>query len=186
MRPRNFDFNPRLFQYGGAYIYTMGAYFGSLHITGAIRLKNDIVYYLKNPDMMGRIFYFGRMLNIFLMLITIIFIFLASKELYDERAGLAACLIFAISPAVLFQVHLLKPYVFANMFTSICLYCSCRILKNPDKIKYVIFAGIAMGLVSGSMQVYSTMIIIPLLACVFGKNNIFAGIAHAFGQRGTR
>ncbi len=172
MKPSKLDFNPRLFQYGGVYIYPMGAYLEALKILNIIHVSGNIDYYMKNPSEMGNIFYYGRLVNIVFLLITVIFVYLTSNELYGGATALLSALLVSVAPALIFQTHIMKPYILSNMFTSMCLYFSAKMFKHPDNTKNAALSGITMGLVSGSMLVYSTMITIPLLACVFSKKNI--------------
>ena len=182
MHPRSFDFNPRMFPYGGVYIYSMGAFLGISHVLGYIRIRSDLNYYLKQPQEMGKIFTAGRFYNIFFLVPCLVFLFLSANLNNSFRAGLFALIFFAFSPALIFQVHIMKPYIMATFFGIMCIYFSQRLLTGGSL--EIILAGVSAGLSAGAMPVYGFIIIIPLIAILNERKALKRNMAYVIAAAG--
>ena len=163
MHPKQFDFNPRIFQYGGAYIYVMGAWLGMHHILGVIKLSSDLNFYFRNPGTMGKIFVAGRSINSVFCALTIFLIFIIAKITYSVRAAIFSSLFFIVCPAIVFQSHIMKPYPMATFFAFACLYYSVIMMSDSTKKNYIL-AGVFAGLTAGTMPVYAFIMLAPLTA----------------------
>ncbi len=60
MRPAEFDFDPRLYQYGGLFIYPVGALIRLCGLLGLIDVRGDVAYYLDRPDEFGKFYVVAR------------------------------------------------------------------------------------------------------------------------------
>ncbi len=135
MHPKSFDFNPHIFQYGGTYIYGIGAWLGLSHIIGFIKISPDLNFYFQYPEEMARIFVAGRLLNIIFSIFTMVIMFIIAKKIYSIRTAILSILFFAISPAMIFQAHIMKPYIMATTFAMLCVYYSLMIITTTPSIK---------------------------------------------------
>ena len=163
MHPKSFDFNPRIFHYGGVYIYGLGAWLGLSHILGLIKISPDLSFYLQHPDEMGKIFTAGRVINIIFSVFTMIILFTISKKIYSVRTAILSIIFFTVCPAMVFQAHIMKPYIIATFFAMLCIYYSLEIVTNPSTKNYV-FCGIALGLTVGTMYVYGIVTLAFMVA----------------------
>jgi 4-amino-4-deoxy-L-arabinose transferase-like glycosyltransferase len=112
---------------------------------------------------MGKIFILGRSLNTLYAAIAILILFAAVKKAYNARTALISALFFAVSPGIVFQAHIMKPYMLSMVFFLAALYFSMRLIEKEDKFSYVM-AGIFSGLTAGSMLPYSLVFLVPLAA----------------------
>jgi len=184
MHPKSFDFNPRIFQYGGVYIYGMGAWLGLSHVLGFAKISSDISFYFRQPEEMEKIFAAGRMLNSVFLIILGLTIFLIAKKIYSVNTALWSVLFFSVSPAFVFQSRIMKPYIMATSFSMLCLYYSVMIIKSQPEAKNYILSGIFTGLTAGTMPVYGIIIIAPLIAHFtiskkFNKNLLYVFLTTA-------
>ncbi|MCB4790792.1 MAG: glycosyltransferase family 39 protein [Elusimicrobia bacterium] len=164
MHPKSLDFNPRLFQYGGVYIYGMGASLALAHIARLVTINPDITFYFKNPDEMGKIFAFSRSLNALFVLLTVIVLFLISIKYYNLNVAISAALLYILNPSVIFQAHILKPYILAALFSSLTIYYSLCILNDNSKPVYYWLSGLFTGLTIGTLVPYGIIIAAPIFA----------------------
>lgn len=186
MKPAKLDFNPRLFQYGGAYIYPLGAWLGALKAAGSITLTGDLVKYFENPGDMAKIFIAGRLFSLLFALASLLLVFLLALKHFGTRTAVLASLLFSIMPGIVFQAHIMKPYCLSMCFTLATLYYSLEIAGEPGRAANYFIAGLFTGLAAGSMPFYGLIITAPLTAFLTAKEKplknlvIFAGAAAAF------
>ncbi|MBN1823317.1 MAG: glycosyltransferase family 39 protein [Endomicrobiales bacterium] len=169
MKPGKLDLNPRMFAYGGAYIYGMGAVFGAAHLTGAIKLQRDIRYYFKNPGQMGKIFELGRRVNAAAVAVIIVLVYLIVKNSYSLRAAYLAASAVALYPGLVFQAHIMKPYVISLMFFLACVYFSLLMVTRAPKTKYFALAGAFGALSASSIVIYSTVLVAPFISYILTR-----------------
>jgi len=60
MRPGCLQLDPRLYQYGGLFIYPVGALIKLCGLFGLIDVRSDVVYYLDHPDEFGKFYVVAR------------------------------------------------------------------------------------------------------------------------------
>ncbi|MFA5778944.1 MAG: glycosyltransferase family 39 protein [Elusimicrobiota bacterium] len=179
MHPKSFDFNPRIFPYGGVYIYGMGAVLGISHILGVVKINRDLNFYFKQPEEMGKIFTVGRFVNIIFSVLTALLIFLITKKCCSVNAALLSVLFYIVCPAIVFQTHIMKPYIIATFFAIGCLYYSVMMITTPT-VKNYILAGILAGLTAGTTPVYAFIIIAPLTAHFIMSKKITKNLFFTF------
>src|ERR1051326_7490778 len=61
MHPSKLDFHPHLFQYGGLFVYPLGALIFVGGKLGLVKLTSDLTFYLQNPEAFGRLYVVGRL-----------------------------------------------------------------------------------------------------------------------------
>ncbi len=111
MNPRRLDLDPRLYQYGGLFIYPVGGLIGLLHLLGMIDLRGDVVYYLDNPEEFGKFYVVARGYAAAWGLIGVVVVFGIARRLGGVRAGLIAALVFTLMPVVICMSHEGKPHL---------------------------------------------------------------------------
>ncbi len=165
MKPLRGDFNPRLFQYGGLYLYGMGGMFGLAHVTGIITLTSDLAWYLARPERMGAVFLAGRLVNLFFLAGTLILLWRGACVLYSRRAGYFSLLFLAFSPGLIFQAHIMKPYMAGTFFAALALYYSAKAVAD-GRGKSILLSAAAAGLSMAAMPLYGFSILLPLCAAL--------------------
>ncbi|MFH1368213.1 MAG: glycosyltransferase family 39 protein [Elusimicrobiota bacterium] len=168
MRPEKLDFNPRIFQYGGAYIYSVGAWFACLKLAGILKLTTDLSFYFQNPVEMGKFFTAGRIMNSIFTSLSILMLFIICKRFFTETAGLIAALFFTLLPAVVIQQHIMKPYCMGTFFALSCLYFSILLSESGESMKYYVLSGACLGLTVASMPFYGLIAAAPLTVFAAG------------------
>jgi hypothetical protein len=118
MRPRQFDFDPHLYQYGGAYIYLIGAALGVAGLTGAVKLTPNLDIYLEHPEWFAGFYVVARTVSLLFGALTLLAVHRLARRAAGRTAGWVALLSTACCPVFITAVLEAKPH----------LPCACMIL----------------------------------------------------------
>lgn len=118
MKPRRLDFEPYGVDYGGGYVYPLGAVYGVLGALRIVRVSSDLTVYLADVSLMARVFLAGRILNVLCFALCGLLLFRFARRSWGAAAGAAAAFFFLSSPVVSVVTHTLNPYGWA---TAWCL-----------------------------------------------------------------
>ncbi len=150
MKPRQFDFDPRLYQYGGGYIYLVGAALGAATLTGFAQITSDLDTYLVAPDLFGRFYVVARLISVAFAALGLVAAFHLAATVGGRRAGWASFLLIAFSPVFLCGALEAKPHLPAAAFglwvAVFALRASTRHCWS-NTIKLGLLAGYSMSLV---------------------------------------
>lgn len=104
--------------------------------------------------------FWGRLPMIGLLLILGFYLFLWTRELFGNGAGLIALSLFCFSPTFLAHGHLVTTDVAAALGIFVALYYFVGALKKPT-MKNIVFAGIALGV--AELLKFSSILLYPYL-----------------------
>ncbi len=166
MNPGEWDFDPRMYQYGGLFIYPVGAVIATCGKLGLIDVRGDPVYYLDHPDAFGRFYVAARAYVAAWGLVGVIVAYLIARRLQDRRAGLLAALLFAVLPVVVCMGHEAKPHLPGAVLMMLAVLLAMRYAaggRRRDWLGLCIACGAALGMVLSSLPVF---VLIPLAELV--------------------
>ncbi|MBK9127524.1 MAG: glycosyltransferase family 39 protein [Phycisphaerales bacterium] len=150
MNPRAGDLDPRLYQYGGAYIYGVGAALGAAKVLGAIELTADATFYLEHPDAFGRFYVVARSLSLLMGAVALAGVYELGRRTAGRAGGWAGLVAAATMPVLISGVLEAKPHVpSAAMLvwaTVFALDYHAR-GRGRDALKLGLASGLAAGLV---------------------------------------
>ncbi len=126
MRPRSLDLDPRLYQYGGLFIYPVGGLIGVCSAIGLIDVRSDVVYYLDNPDEFGKFYIVARAYAAVWGLVGVVVVFAIARRLGGLRAGLLAALLFTLLPVVICMAHEGKPHMPGSVLMLLAVLFAMR------------------------------------------------------------
>ncbi len=129
MNPRRLQLDPKLYQYGGLFIYPVGALLGACDVVGLIDVRGDVVYYLDNPDEFGKFYVVARAYSAAWGMLGVVVVFLIARRLAGSRAGLLAALFFALMPVVLCMAHEGKPHLPGAVLMLLAVLLAMRYLS---------------------------------------------------------
>jgi hypothetical protein len=89
MHPRKMEFDPRLYQYGGLWIYPVGGLLQAASLVGAVKLTTDRVFYLDHPEQFGRLYVVARAYSAAWGVVGVIAVFLLMQRLQGGLSGLS-------------------------------------------------------------------------------------------------
>lgn len=149
MKPGNGDFDPRLFQYGGLWIYPVGALLKIASMAGIVTLKSDLAYYLDHPEQFGRFYILARLYVVAWGLIGVGVVYAIGKEWTGKIfVGLWAGILFAVMPVVVNMAHEAKPHLPGVVLTLSTVLFAMRYAKT-GKRRWWVLTGLACGAAAG-------------------------------------
>jgi hypothetical protein len=149
MRPWRLEFEPLWVQYGGAFIYPLGAFLQGLAWLGAVRLVPDMTHYLTYPEDMGTLYAAGRLFVLAFHLGAVWALFDLARRLSGPRAAFFASALFSLCPLVVNNAHVLKPHPYAA-FWLVAAARWAALASESGKAGHYRWAGVAAGLAAGS------------------------------------
>jgi hypothetical protein len=164
MRPWRFEINPRLFTYGGAYIYSLGAWLAlgaALHLAS---LHTSLAPYLVDPAQMASLYFVGRLFTVTAYLGCGFMLLRIGRRHLGAEAGIFAALFFIFSPGVVVAAHVLKPHLLWTFFVLWTLDLSLSLLAGGGWAAYAA-AGAASGLAVGTFIEAWPSCLIVAFAC---------------------
>jgi len=90
MRPSRLELDPRLYQYGGLFIYPAGALIKLCGLLGLIDVRSDVVFYLDHPDEFGKFYVVARAYSAAWGLIGVIVVYAIARRLAAIRTPSAS------------------------------------------------------------------------------------------------
>lgn len=186
MKPHELQLDPRLYQYGGLFIYPVGALIKLCGILGLIDVRGDLVFYLDHPDEFAKFYLVARGYSAAWGLVGVFIVFLIARRFAGPWAGVLAALIFAMLPVVVCMSHEGKPHLPGAVLMHMAVWLSMRYLQpraqtapsksvaedkslapaepsptNRDFVLMCITCGAAVGMVLSSWPI---CVLIPLTA----------------------
>ncbi len=150
MNPRRGDLDPRLYQYGGAYIYAVGGAIAAGSITGLIRLTSDAGYYLEHPEAFARFYLAARAISLASGALALLAVFQLGRRTGGRRAGWVAALLTAASPVFITAVLEAKPHLPSSaliLWAALAGLEYVRSGRGRDAARMGVLAGLAAGVV---------------------------------------
>ena len=194
MRPGKLDLDPRLYQYGGLFIYPVGTLIGACGAVGLIDIRGDVVHYLDNPDEFGKFYVVARAYSAAWGLVGVLIVFAIARRLGGGRAGILAALLFTLMPVVVCMAHEGKPHLPGAVLMLLAVLLAMRHLTartGPDEKGdppgtrdwwlMCVCCGAAFGTVLSSWPIF---VLIPLVALLDRRREVVARRASAMGGRG--
>lgn len=163
MRPWKLDFEPLYAQYGGAFVYPLGAFLGAAHVLHLARLTPNLAHYLSVPSDMARLYLLGRLYTLLFHLGTVWLLFEFGRTLSGRRVGTLAALLWAVAPLTMVNAHVLKPHPVAAFWFVLAAYCAYRVVEEGRWNDFLL-CGLAAGLAAGGNPALAYAAGLPVLA----------------------
>ncbi|MFQ5461292.1 MAG: ArnT family glycosyltransferase [Phycisphaerae bacterium] len=126
MRPSKLQLDPRLYQYGGSFIYPVGGLIKLCGMLGLIEVRGDVVYYLDHPDEFGKFYIVARAYSALWGLLGMGVVFLIARRSGGATAGVIAALLFSLMPVVVCMAHEGKPHLPGAVLMLLAVYFAMR------------------------------------------------------------
>jgi hypothetical protein len=170
MNPRAWRFDPKLYQYGGLFIYPVGGLIGVCGLLGVYPVTGDLTYYLDHPDALGCFYLTARVYTAAWGLVGVILVFAIGRRLAGWWAGVLAGGLFALLPVVVCMAHEAKPHLPGAVLMLAAVWFAMRALdrqRNRDWAGLFITCGAATGMVLSCAPI---VLLIPLAVGLHCRN----------------
>lgn len=186
---RGGQFDPRMYQYGGMWIYPVGGLLkvASHKYVRQVVVKPDLNYYLDHPDQFGRFYTVARIYSGLWGLVGIWAVFRLATRVSDKliiHAAAAAC--FLLMPVVINGTHEAKPHLAGAVLILLTALAATRYAETGER-RWAWVAGALAGLATGMvLSALVAFLILPLMtvlrAGTWGRR---AGVAAVAGLLGV-
>ena len=149
MRPWRFELNPHLFTYGGAYIYSLGAFLAAGAVLHLAALHTSMAPYLADPSQMASLYFVGRLYTVACFLGCALMLLRIGRRHLGGETGIFAALFFILSPGVVVQAHVMKNHMLWSLLVLWTLDLSLSLLADGGLRLYAA-AGTVSGLAVGA------------------------------------
>lgn len=150
MRPSEGDLDPRLYQYGGAYIYLVAAALALSHAIGFVQVTGDAAVYLSTPERFGLFYVVARAVSLGFSLFLLVGVARLARRAGGETAGWAALLCAAAAPIVLCGALEAKPHLPSACLLIWATHSALDYQRRGrpwDAVRMGVQVGLAFGLV---------------------------------------
>ena len=179
MNPNKFEFDPKMYLYGGGFVYSSAVFLKLASLVGYINLVPNEEYYMRNINEIGKIFTVLRLMMVLIATIGIFMAYCLVSKLFGNNIALLSWFIMLSAPVTYQATHSIEPHIFALPFYVISFYYLFNSIKNNILFNYTISA-IFCGLVIG-IQSTSFTIIFPFFASlIINYSNSKISVKEAF------
>lgn len=166
MKPGRLELDPRLYQYGGLWVYPVGGLLkiASLQKIGFVQLHGDVATYLDHPEQFGRFYIVARFYTVLWALVGVVAIYVLMKKLIGGTLfpSLAAAS-FIFMPVVMNMAHEAKPHLPGAVLMLLAVLAGARHVETGAR-RWWIIAGAACGAATGMVLSSAPIfIILPVM-----------------------
>ncbi|HZZ42324.1 MAG TPA: hypothetical protein VFE58_05265 [Tepidisphaeraceae bacterium] len=164
MHPARADLDPHLYQYGGLWIYPVGALLKLSSLFHLITLHPDPAFYLDNPEQFARFYIVARAYSTAWGLLGISIIYYITRHLTATRLGAAtAAFCYAWMPAVINAAHEAKPHLAGAILMLLTAGAAARYVTTGRRRCAIAaggFAGASLGMILSGLWAFA---LLPLM-----------------------
>ncbi len=165
MKPGQGDLDPRLYQYGGLWIYPVGGLLKAASMIGLIDLRSDAAFYYDHPEAFGRFYIVARAYTLFWYAVLLTTCAAVTRKITcNDFAAIAAAAMVGVCPVVFAMAHEAKPHLPGAALMLIACFVAIRYIYSGLK-RDALLAGITCGLATGMVLSTAVIgIILPAMA----------------------
>ena len=169
MRPARGDFDPRFYQYGGVFIYPVGAALKLASALHFIPLTPKVAYYIDHPALFGRFYIVARAVSALWGVLGIWPVFWIARRLSGGVwLPAAACVGYIFMPGVVNQAHEAKPHLAGAVLMLMAVIAACRYVET-GRSRPALGAGILCGLAFGAvLSAVLVFVLLPIMVMLRG------------------
>lgn len=166
MHPGQLDLDPRMYKYGGLWVYPVGAIIKIAGNRGLIDVRSDIKFYLDHPEEFGKFYIAARLYSVAWGVLGAYVVWrlcrrllshlglrrtpLKNPEQFYRWMAVVGALMFIFMPVVVNMAHEAKPHLAGAVLGMIACGCAMRYVTKPnlkDAVLTGLFCGLSMGMV---------------------------------------
>ena len=164
MKPGRGDLDPRMYKYGGLWVYPVGGLLKIASSAGWVRVTPDPAFYLDHPESFGRFYVVARVYSALWGMMGAVAIFLLVRRISANTvAALIAGLCFVSMPVVVTAAHEAKPHLAGAALTLMAVLAGGSFVVSGRKtwgLLTALLCGAAIGMVPSAIP---AMLILPVM-----------------------
>ncbi|HWE96617.1 MAG TPA: glycosyltransferase family 39 protein [Tepidisphaeraceae bacterium] len=162
MKPRQGQLDPKLYQYGGLWVYPVGALLQTASKLGFVQLRPDVAWYLDHPEAFGRFYVVARFYAALWGLVGVVAVYrIVARIVGGWIFPSSAALCFMLMPVVVNAAHEAKPHLPGAVLMLLAALAGARYVETGTRRAWLsagALCGAAVGMVLTSLPV---MLILP-------------------------
>jgi len=169
-RIKQFKGDPRLYQYGGLWMYPVGAMLAAADVVGYVDLRGGPegqAYYLDHPEAFGRFYVVARLYTVLWGLIGLWAVFWIVHRLTgSDLAAATGALCYTFMPVVVNMAHEAKPHLPGAVLMLLSVIAAAKFVETGKTRWWVLtgaLCGAAFGMVISSLVGFVVILIMTLL-----------------------
>ena len=164
MHPGEMQFDPRLYQYGGLWIYPLGAILQAASLTNLVAITPNRGFYLDHPDQFAKFYVVARGYSALWGLVGMLAIYgIVRKVAGGYLLPSIAAIMFVCMPVVLDLAHEAKPHLAGTSLLLVAILAAINYIQT-GKMKWALWTSVAVGAAAGMVLSAAVgVVIIPLM-----------------------
>ena len=167
MNPGRLKLDPRMYQYGGLWIYPVGALLKLASVVGVVHLTPDKAYYLDHPEQFARFYVIARLYSAAWGVVGAWAVYRLVRKLTDHAVPAAfASACWSMMPVVVNMAHEAKPHLAGLVLMLLAILAACRYVDTGTCRWWVAagaLCGAAFGMIISSLIVFIVLPVMTLL-----------------------
>ena len=181
MNPAARQLDPKLYQYGGLWVYPVGALLKLASVAKLVDVRADLAFYLDHPDAFGRFYIVARFYSALWGVIGAWTVYqLVHRIAARGLASLTAAACFATMPVVVNMAHEAKPHLPGAVLMLLAVLSASHYVQTGARRSWItaaVFCGGAFGMVLSSLPVFVILPLMTLLRRQSWRNRIVVTLA---------
>ena len=141
--------DPRLYQYGGLWIYPVGALLQLGDIIGLVELRGDQAFYFDHPEAFGRFYVVARLYTVMWSLVaTCAVLWIVRRLTGSSFIAATGAICFAAMPVVVNMAHEAKPHLPGLALTLLAAIAAAKYV-DTGRVKWAMTSGVLCGAAFG-------------------------------------
>ncbi|MDB5288974.1 MAG: hypothetical protein JWL69_215 [Phycisphaerales bacterium] len=167
MKPGRRQLDPQMYQYGGLWVYPVGAMLGAAGKLGLVDVRPDVAWYLDHPDAFGRFYIVARCYSALWGLVGVIAVYgIVARIVGGWVFPSAGALCFMFMPVVVNAAHESKPHLAGAVLMLLAAWAAARFVETGTRRAWMLagaLSGAAVGMVISSAPVMLVLLGMVLL-----------------------
>jgi hypothetical protein len=167
MRPSSLQMDPKLYQYGGLWIYPVGVLLQVASKIHFVQLRGDVAWYLDHPSEFGKLYVVARFYTVLWALVGVATVFAIVRRITGRWSmGCMAAACFIVMPVVMNMAHEAKPHLPGAVLMLLAALAGSKYVETGARRWWIItgiLCGAAVGMVLSSVPVFAVLVVMVLL-----------------------
>ena len=158
------DLDPRMYKYGGLWVYPVGALLKLAGRAGIVQLDSDVTFYLDHPESFGRFYIVARAYSACWGLVGIAAVFLLIKRICgNTAAAIAGALCFLLMPLVVTAAHEAKPHLAGAVLMLLAVLTATKFVEGGLRRFWLAAAWLSGAAIAMVPSALPSLLILPLM-----------------------